>query len=548
MANAYSQIPTPSNGELSCHKLTEIGENIKRDDNTDQSLADLIINNYNLLSEVEKADFANKAKSEFLANMSHEIRTPLTAIIGFAEGLKTNEFSEKQKQQAIDTIIRSGNHLLSVINDILDLSKVEADKLDVELLEVDLFILLGEIDSLNGMKASSKGLNFSVNFQFPLPRMINTDPLRVKQILINLIGNAIKFTEKGTIDLTIGMSEDQDDLIISVSDTGIGMTPEQTENVFKPFQQADLSITRKFGGTGLGLDLSKRLTTKLGGDIKVESTKGRGSTFTLSIPTNLKSKDNFVNNIPENYGLEAEITPIDDMNFSGHVLLVDDNNDNQELITFYLNRVGLTVDNAFNGIEAIEKLAGDNFDFVLMDVQMPVMNGDDATKQLRAQGMTLPIIALTANAMSQDIDAYMQAGFTGFLSKPIDRKEFYSTVARFSKPGAKDSKAANDSLEPIRSNLLKSDKESMRKLVAKFVNKLPEYVDELGCELETQDWVKLKELLHRFKGVTGNYGFPELFQVSADAEKAAIDQDFELLKAKFAEIEILKSRIMIGNS
>ena len=277
---------------------------------------------YILESAVQKADNANKAKSTFLANMSHEIRTPLTAIIGYAEVSLDSSQTMQERTTALKTIVRSGNHLLNIINDILDFSKVEADQLDVELVSEDPFQIVFDVESLMKPHAEKKGLEFNVLYDFPLPTRFSTDPVRLKQILLNLCSNAIKFTDQGAVSITVGCDCQNQVMQFVVKDTGIGMSPEQLKKLFKPFQQADSSITRRFGGTGLGLSLSKRLAEKLGGTIEVRSMPGKGSQFILSINAGSLQNVLFVHSfkqIPSAADSNAATTDV--VPLSGRILL-----------------------------------------------------------------------------------------------------------------------------------------------------------------------------------------------------------------------------------
>jgi len=401
----------------------------------------------------ESAEAANRAKSDFLANMSHEIRTPMTAILGFAENLLDPELSEDERIEAVNTIRRNGQHLLTIINDILDLSKIEAGRLDIEKLRCDPLAVIREVESLMGARARSKGLSFEVRLAGEIPERITTDPTRLKQILINLVGNAIKFTREGGIGMSVRLREDGPEPMLEfrISDTGIGMTADQLQAVFQPFTQADETVTRRFGGTGLGLTISRKLARMLGGDIQVESERGKGSTFTVTIATGDIADVPRVAPGELGAALAPGATPegrqVTQLPAGCRVLLVEDGVDNQRLISFVLRKAGAQVTLAENGQEALDVVErqtarGERFDVILMDMQMPMMDGYTATSALRKRGHEGPIIALTAHAMSTDRDKCLAAGCDDYLTKPIDRRRLLEVVAQYAKAGGNGHKAA----------------------------------------------------------------------------------------------------------
>ena len=387
----------------------------------------------------DMAEAANRSKSEFLANMSHEIRTPLTAILGFAELLNERAGeagSPSDRIRHVETIRRNGEHLLSLINDILDLSKIEAGQMMVERIETDVCRTLEDLQGLMCMRAQAKGIELVVAADGPLPATVLSDPVRLKQILVNLVGNAIKFTEQGRVTMSVRLERTPTDarLVFDVQDTGIGMTTEQCERLFGAFMQADTSTTRRFGGTGLGLRISRSLAQMLGGDITVSSQCGAGSTFTLVIPAGSVGHAGLVS-----YGSHRSVprtpAPAAAVQAGGllagrSVLLVEDGPDNQRLIAHHLRRAGAAVCIANNGVHAMEVLgdagwrgggatATRPFDLILTDMQMPDMDGFTLASRLRAMGWTAPIIALTAMAMEGDAAKCIAAGCDGYATKPI---------------------------------------------------------------------------------------------------------------------------------
>jgi signal transduction histidine kinase/CheY-like chemotaxis protein/integral membrane sensor domain MASE1 len=378
-----------------------------------------------------------QAKSDFLANMSHEIRTPMTAILGYAEVLQETT-SSPEAQEAIDTIRRNGKHLLSIINDILDLSKIEVGKMTIEHIAVCLPALVDQVVSISKIDAEQKGLALHSEFIGKTPETIMSDPVRLRQVLFNLISNAIKFTEKGDVRLEaefIDTTGESPRMQIDVIDTGIGLTADQIQTLFDSFTQADETVTRKYGGTGLGLTISKQLAGMLGGDlVLVESAPGIGSRFRLTVAIgSLKGVRLLDGALPREQAARMPANENEEENLDCRVLLAEDGPDNQRLISHILSRRGANVTLAVNGQQAIDVAtaawhAGTPFDVILMDMQMPVLDGYQAVKQLRETGYSWPIIALTANAMSTDRQKCITAGCDDFATKPIDRKELIAMI------------------------------------------------------------------------------------------------------------------------
>ncbi len=394
------------------------------------------------------AEAANRTKSEFLANMSHEIRTPMTAILGYTESMLDGTESEEQRLSAINTIRRNGEHLLQILNDILDISKIEAGKLHVEHIPCSPLQVVSEVKSLMQVRADAKNLSFIVEYVGTIPETIESDPTRLKQILVNLASNAIKFTEQGGVRLVArlinarpkGRQSPAEPMIrFDVIDTGIGITPEQLSRLFQPFSQADASMTRRYGGTGLGLMISKRLAQMLGGDILPGSNAHGGSTFSVSVPTgsleNVTMLTDPASLCPDECKASVKIDLTSAL--KGHrILLAEDGPDNQRLISHVLSKAGAAVTVAENGQATVEvaleaRLQGVPFSIILMDMQMPVMDGYDATRLLRKQGYDGPIIALTAHAMSGDRETCLEAGCDEYATKPIDRKTLVATIQQF---------------------------------------------------------------------------------------------------------------------
>ena len=378
--------------------------------------------------------------------MSHEIRTPMSAIVGFSERLLRNNQDEAGRNEYIQIIRRNASHLLEIVNEILDLSKIEAEQMTVEEIDCDLPDLLSEIISLLRPRATEKGLGFEIAFDGPIPHFIRTDPLRLRQILVNLLGNAVKFTAAGKIGVRVtddGAGSDTIRLRVDVTDSGIGISPELLGRVFQPFSQADQSTTRKFGGTGLGLTISRRLAQLIHGDVSVTSELGHGSTFTLIVDGGPSAGAEMLQGLSEatlpRKTAEAAHPVIE---IKGRILLVEDGRDNQRLLCMQLRDAGAMVFTAENGQIAVDMAEKQAFDIILMDMQMPVMDGYAATAELRRRGVMTPIIALTAYAMAQDRVKCMDSGCSDYLSKPVDEGALLTSVSRQLERGS--ARASND--------------------------------------------------------------------------------------------------------
>ncbi|HKX95532.1 MAG TPA: ATP-binding protein [Methylibium sp.] len=462
----------------------------------------------------DEAITASSAKSAFLANMSHEIRTPLTSIIGFAELLLNERLSESDRASALRTIIRNGRHLLEVINDILDLSKIETGQVELEELAIDLPALLSELTTLVAGRAEEKALQFEIVPKLPLPGGFRGDPLRIKQILLNFCSNAVKFTERGGVRLELRYDDARRMLTFTVADTGIGMTDEQLGRLFQPFVQADISTTRRFGGTGLGLYLSQQLAAALGASIRVDSLIGRGSAFHLDLPLREEPLAESMLTMEGDLQIHAAgstaITDFAVPQLGGRVLLAEDGVDNQRLLATYLRQAGLEATVVGNGRDAVEAALSQDFDLVLMDIQMPVLDGVGAMRMLRRAGYRQPIVALTANVMKSDVQKYLEAGCDDVLGKPVERERFYAVIdeqlgrRRAARPA---SEGADDEFE-----------REIAALAAEFRRGLPDQVRAIEEAAAQADWATLASLVHTLKGTAGSYGFAHLTELAAGVE------------------------------
>jgi CheY-like chemotaxis protein/HPt (histidine-containing phosphotransfer) domain-containing protein len=367
-----------------------------------------------------------------------------------------------------------------------------------------------------------------------LPERISTDPTRLKQILLNLCSNAVKFTEKGSIRVGVSFLPSDQKLLLSVVDTGIGMTPEQQEKIFEPFTQADASTTRRFGGTGLGLFISRKLAEKLGGTIELASLKGLGTRIDVTVDTGPVDALNLISSAVATPVVEArpQNTFPPSTGLGGRVLLAEDNRDNRLLITIYIEKAGAQVEYAENGEQAVERALAADYHLILMDMQMPVMDGVEATKWLRRAGYRGPIVALTANAMQEDRERCIESGCDAFLSKPIDTGPFYDILARYLPEHAEQPAGGTQSDVP------EIDPDLME-LAVDFVDGLPERLEAMHTTCERMDWRELASLAHQLKGIAGSFGFPDITTRAASLEKVVKDQAYASVEVELASLDTL---------
>lgn len=455
---------------------------------------------------------ANNAKGRFLASMSHEIRTPLTSIIGYSDGILLGDIDKADQQRVLKIISENGNHLLEVINDILDINKIEANKLEFESIPTALFAVLAHIESIVEKRAGDKGLAFHLEYQYPLPSQVYTDPSRLKQILFNLTNNALKFTEQGYIGISVAFKENR--LEIAIKDSGEGISQQQIEWLVTPFSQADSVINRRFGGIGLGLSISQRLAAGMNGEVTVTSTPRQGSVFTLDIPVTIVEDTPWVNNVNQIWQTTplASIKSVTLPNFTGsRVLVAEDHANSRELICILLKRMNIEVTEVENGKQALETIFYQKFDLILLDIHMPIMDGSEAIKQIRAAGNSTPVIALTANDIKYEIEHYKRLGFSDHLSKPIQRQQFINTLSLYlTKLGKLDGPLLQDDMLP---------------LIRDYQQDLKSQIAKVQQALEQRDLSLIAEYAHKIRGSAGTFGFDIVGEKFANIEHCALQDD-----------------------
>jgi len=471
---------------------------------------------------------ATRTKSEFLAIMSHEIRTPLTSIIGFAEALEEPSTEIEDRSSITKTIIKNGKHLLKIINDILDISKIEANRMEFENTYFSPVELINDVEETIKYQCMEKGIQFYVEYEFPIPNVICNDVLRIKQIILNLCSNALKFTKAGKVCIKVRSDIENEKIFFTVIDSGIGLTEEQISKVFDAFTQADSSTTRQYGGSGLGLSLSRQFAEKMGGSITVESLVGIGSQFCVSIKTGKIDTQQLITGEPELPEKNDSIKRQYDFSYhvKGNILIVEDNHDNQQLLSILLSGIGAELTFADNGQQAIDKARSKPYDLIFMDLQMPVMGGLEATKKLRQAGYERPIVALTANAMKSDHDMCISAGCDGFLTKPINREKLFHTIYKYLEIV---SEVDESSLESKKN---KNRSEKLQALIKSFIEGIPQRMGIIEHCRKEKNWLDMKNELHKIKGVGTSMGYP-------DITKTAENLEYEVMRENEVEIDRL---------
>ena len=539
-----------------------------------------------LIDAKDSAEQASQAKSEFLANMSHEIRTPLNGILGFTEVLKNGEYPQAKRSEYLDLIHSSGKHLLGLINDILDLSKVEAGKMEFECRPCSVWQIVDEVVSGMKIEAKRKDLFLRASANCQLPANVETDPIRLKQLLTNLIGNALKFTESGGVSVSIGYSASDDPssptITLEVKDTGIGISEDSQQQIFAAFNQADNSITRRFGGTGLGLTISRRIVEALGGRLQVESVKGAGSTFEIILPVQVLDDVAMVDpgaiscvgddctasgDLKITQQQESSLTSADSRLSGRHILLCEDGEINRELVELILSEAGVKVTTAINGqlgLQAFQR-SPDQFDLVLMDMQMPVMDGYSAASKLREMGYRGPILALTAHAMQGDRQRCIDAGCNGYLTKPIDIAQLLLVIGdaigvntgqikmidknipdtaspKSERQEGIDANSGRSIGSPI-SSTLPTEMPAFASIVNRFIKQLPSQIRCMHDAAYQGEWDSLERQAHALMGAGGTVGFSCFTEPARRLEQAGGDQDQSSALDQLAIIEQLSGRL-----
>ncbi|MGD0784291.1 MAG: ATP-binding protein [Sedimentisphaerales bacterium] len=533
----------------------------------------LSVSHSNLITQ--QAVDAGRAKSDFLANMSYQIRTPMNAIIGFSEMLAEENLTPEQKKQ-VKIIQDSSRNLLHLINDILDFSKINADRLEVESVDTSIETILTTIESLMKPLADEKGLLFEIIRNQPLSKFIRTDPARLKQCLLNLVSNAVKFTEKGFVHIKISSDKqnDKDFVKFDIEDSGIGIPTDKLEQLFEPFAHVNVGGTsHPLGGTGLGLAITKHIVELLGGNLTFYSVPKKGSTFSLFVPAAIETKN--YENGKNNHTAETPVKTDDNLNIrlTGSVLIVEDSPTNQMLVDLLLKRFGLKTEIVENGLLAVQKAAVNKYDVILMDMQMPVMNGYEATMQLRKDGLKIPIIALTACAMAGDDEKCFAAGCSDYLTKPVDRKKLFELLTKYlaadsatlssdtiltntenKKETTMQNKEENSS--PVEVSELEidwqllmeriGDEALIDEIVPVFLKDNTERMQLLTEAVKKTDTREVKFFAHSIKGASGIVGAAKISELAKQLETAARDEQtdkyvplYEQIKTHFDALLVL---------
>ncbi len=505
----------------------------------------------------EVAEQANKTKSDFIANTSHEIRTPLNGIIAMSELVLFGDLSDEQRKR-IGLIKQSGESLLEIINEILDISKIESGKIELEKTDFALSNIIEKVILTLSAKAKEKKIKLISHIEPDIPDSLIGDPVKLRQVLFNLVGNAIKFTGEGQVEILINKNRSENNLVnltFSVKDSGIGIPADKINKLFESFTQVDSSTTRKYGGTGLGLAISKKFIELMGGDIKVESIIDKGSTFMFTINMEISAKQQTKTNNQKTADMKTDtiITPAKE-NKNISILVAEDNFINLDIITGMLDLQGYTITTSATGKEALEKVHENNFDLILMDVQMPVMDGIEATQKIREyeQGKNIhtPIIAMTAHAMKGHKDKFLEIGMDDYIEKPIKASLVFETIKKytdmklFNKKKSiykqeEQSENTNESCPIDMDELFErvTDKILAKNILEKFNNSYPETIEEIIFSIQHGNKNEIADSIHKLKGVLANLSINQAYELAVKLEGCAESTNKEDALQQVAEIE-----------
>lgn len=542
--------------ELELKETRDAAQTFNRELTASNQLLGQAIENARRMAEI--AAMASQAKSDFLANVSHEIRTPMNVILGMTELLQETPLGDRQ-QEYVHILKTAGESLLDLISDVLDLSKIEAGQLELEIVPFDLIQIIRDVVDIFGQRAGEKKLELELKSGLDMSRFFKGDPVRLKQILINLVGNAIKFTDHGYVTVAVTVEEKKSKtrgLRFSVTDTGIGISPEKFDAIFDSFTQADSTTTRKYGGTGLGLTISKRLVEMMEGTIRVESEPGKGSTFsfTISLPevdaaslSVWKEPEQLITTIPET------VSPV-------RILLVDDSEDNRKLMQFYLEKTPHTLQTVGDGQAAVETFKGTSFDLVLMDMQMPVMDGYAATREIRQWESqqkidSTPVVALTASALKGDAEKSLAAGCNMHLTKPIKKKRLLDVIATMSGQSVSGEDISGNSQNvEVRSDETEADSHGrivvtidadLKELIPGYLANRRKDIKLIRESLAAGDYESLRLKGHSMIGSGSSYGFHEISRIGRLINSAAKKQDNDRIRKSFDELISYLERLNI---